>query len=608
MKYEEYFKNLTKKITDYFQKSKKEESDKISAFFSKLKHSLNEKQTDVGIWEKEIISGESDFDRDKERLDELLTELKNINVNELPPRHDIESFKKDKGVNKSEEGNNLTNAYRRKKHTVNYKLSNLERNLAQKIKENNDAINEENRNYKNRIAEFTRRQNIDIQRSVDANIKAYGDIEKQLLETNDPKEIIEAKKRIKKIRIAGMKEQMNIKNKYALMLYENALNYKKFYEKRMLEHALITEDFTLKIKDLEVEKREIKNQETCKLDILEYELHKQLLELEKENELAKINSQRKIHEQINSLKKQIIGVDIKKRNYLREKVVEKEKDIFSFDCNQLSLFKKHHSFFNNQLDNDLIFLYQIFVKVSENFFRWIGLLIEEKCQLRNQWLKELKDYLFIGNKNKIFKSAFVYENVFSEIKKILEKFIEQQSARIKELVALANKFSLEIMVKTKEAMDEIQQWCRVEEQSFHQLEHQYSEILSQGCNNSIEANESAAQNDVKNVALLMKDIEKEEAEKEKYFSKIHHRLDFEYQNKIVSLDNKIKDRQEEIKKIIIQDQKNYNAYKKKSRYRINQYKYTYHQNVAKHEKLLNKQYKEQLQENELERQRKIKTL
>ena len=116
-----------------------------------------------------------------------------------------------------------------------------------------------------------RRQNIDIQRSVSNNIKEYGDLEKKLLDINDGKSIIETKKKIKKIRIAGLKEQMNIKNKYAQLLYQNSLEYAKFYEKMMLNHELNNEEFGLKIKALEAEKQEIELLEKSDAAVAELE-------------------------------------------------------------------------------------------------------------------------------------------------------------------------------------------------------------------------------------------------------------------------------------------------------------------------------------------------
>ncbi|MDD4076732.1 MAG: hypothetical protein PHT03_02005 [Bacilli bacterium] len=606
--FENYLSNFQTKITEYFQCSENEENNKINVIFSKLKHTLIGKQEAVEAWENEIINGENSYNREKDRLFQFAEELKKIDVYELPPQHDIDLFKKDRANDQPETISNLLNTYKRKKHNINYKISNLKRNQLQKIKENNDSINEENRNYKNCEAELLRRQNIDIQRSIDNNIKEYGGIEKNLLDINDNKGISEAKKKIKKIRMAGLKEQMSIRNKYALLLYQNSLSFKKFYEKKMLDHALINEDFNLKIKNFEIEKQEIEYQEVINISVFESEMQKQLLILEKENELAKINAQSKISEQIIDLKKQIAGIDIKKGTYLLDKIIETEKDIFAFDQLQVKDYQENNLFFYNQLNGDCNFLYEFFILMTETFFRRIHFLIEEKYQLRYRLFYSLKEYLFIGNKDKLLQSEYNYQDVFIKADKLFEEFKQQRTDRLESFYKTLHHHMALITAKIKEVMAETEAWCREEENFINHLENQYAEILSDGFKNSVNVNQLSAKSFTDNITAVFQKIDKEQGENKKCYHDACQKIELDYQNKNIAIDHKIKVYQEEIKDKIIQGQKSYGSYKKKSRHRIGQYKNNYNQNITQHEKALYKQYKEQLLENDTERQRKLKTL
>ena len=165
-------------LAEYFERAEKEENEKIAALFSALKAALLEKQERISVLEAEISAGALRHDEEREKLELTLSGLISALSDGLP------DYPKTPMPETDEEAVNAASAYKRRKHNINYKINNLKRILMQKIKENNDAINEENRGFKNREAELLRRQNIDLQRALANNIKEYSGLEK-LLDIND---------------------------------------------------------------------------------------------------------------------------------------------------------------------------------------------------------------------------------------------------------------------------------------------------------------------------------------------------------------------------------------------------------------------------------------
>ena len=595
-----YLTTLKQRLEEYFARAEQEENEKIASFFSSLKKSLLGKQEAVAAWENEITIGEKKYDREKERLEVLLGDLQKILTEGLP--NHLKSSQPEAG---GETGD--ASLYKRKKHNINYKLNNLKRTLMQKIKENNDAINDENRGYKNREAELLRRQNIDIQRSVSNNIKEYGDLEKKLLDINDGKSIIETKKKIKKIRIAGLKEQMNIKNKYAQLLYQNSLEYAKFYEKMMLNHELINEEFGLKIKALEAEKQEIELLEKSDAAVAELEWKKRLLDWEKENELSRLKALSKISEQIIDLKKQIAANDAEKIKYVREKINATEKEIYDFDRDQLRIYLKE-KYFSEQLNAVTALFFEQLLLLLEAAFRQLKNIIEESYRQRYRLLMKISEYFLTRNKEKSLHSGREYRGIIEKGERLIsEARARQEKARDKFFNGLHQHFAA-AAAAINEIMKAAAEWLAAEETAFAELGASCDGILAEEYRKSVAANEEIARGKLDKFARVFESIEAEAEANNRHYEEAARKIEAEFLIRCETIDDQIKKLRAETKEKIARIQKEYVLFKKKSRQRQNVHRNNYNQNILQHEKTLYKQYREQLAENELERERKIKTL
>lgn len=589
-------------LAEYFERAEKEENEKIAALFSALKAALLEKQERISVLEAEISAGALRHDEEREKLELTLSGLISALSDGLP------DYPKTPMPETDEEAVNAASAYKRRKHNINYKINNLKRILMQKIKENNDAINEENRGFKNREAELLRRQNIDLQRALANNIKEYSGLEKKLLDINDAREIIEAKKTIKRIRIVGLKEQMNIKNRYAQLLYQNTIEYRRVYERMMLNHALINEEFDLKIKALEAERGEIEAQEARDEAIAKLEMQKRLLEWEKENELARLKSLNDIARQVVAMKKEIAASAGKKTEYLKESLTAAEKEVHAFDGSQLSAYGVGEKFQTEQLRATCDLLVTQWFTLSELFYRLIKSLVSEKYKRRFRMVNAVGEYLLTGTSDRFPRSGHDYKALNAKISRLLTDFIaREEELRGKFFQALDQQFTV-VTTGIKDFLKTIAEGINAEEKLLSEFMAGYAETLALDERDAAAANEKRAVAERAAQARLVQNAEAEVAESDRRYAETVRKTVADYRARVLALDAEIKKLRSDTKAEIARIQQEYAVFKKQSRNRETAHKTNYHHIIVQQEKTLYKQYREKLEENELERQRKIKTL
>ena len=87
-----------------------------------------------------------------------------------------------------------------------HKITSLRKELSFLHKDNNTKLLDEEKNYRNREVELTRRLGIDLDRLNEANIKQYSDIERGILELEDVKLIKEAQRKLTQLDLWVLKK------------------------------------------------------------------------------------------------------------------------------------------------------------------------------------------------------------------------------------------------------------------------------------------------------------------------------------------------------------------------------------------------------------------
>jgi hypothetical protein len=163
-------------------------------------------------------------------------------------------------------------------------------------------------------------------------------------------------------------------------------------------------------------------------------------------------------------------------------------------------------------------------------------------------------------------------------------------------------------VAINEIMKATAEWLAAEETAFAELGASCDGILAEEYRKSVAANEEIARGKLDKFARVFESIEAEAEANNRHYEEAARKIEAEFLIRCETIDEQIKKLRAETKEKIARIQKEYVLFKKKSRQRQNVHRNNYNQNILQHEKTLYKQYREQLAENELERERKIKTL
>jgi len=598
IKLSDYLNSFQKDIFEFFKERQESEIEKIDKLLLELKESLDSKQDNIGSWNDEINIGEDKFKKAKASINQRIKGLQKRKFKKAFIDLEEEEEEKEEGITSD----------KRKIHHVNYKINNLKRTLAQKVKENDEATAEEERNYKAREAEFIRRLNIDIQREDENNKKEYSEIEKALLQTNDSKGIFELKRKIKKIRILGFKEQARIKNNYAQLLYQNNLNYERFYKKALYKKEVTKDDYNVRIKELETEKGEIELLEALDEYKVEIEARKKVILFEKDAALEEINEQRSVSDQIIDLKMKMTDQDIKSRQFINRKIKEHETETFAFDGMQLKRYQEYGSFFNNQIRKDVEFSFGLLKEFVKYSFNKIHVFIEEKYRLRTRLINDLYKYLLIGNNEASYKSTYKYKKTIASINSLLIEFKKLQTIRLKNFLNIINNQILLINKGLVETEKAIKEWCKQEDLAFKKLENDYANLVQADLKKSYDENDQSSNEVMNNINNVIKSIAEEEKEKKEYFQGQIFNVEEDYRNKLAVINQDMDNFQKQTNDNIANLKRSYITFKKKSQVELTTFRNENNHNLNKVEKLLQQRYKEELGIITKEKDERIKNL
>jgi len=204
--------NIKALLTEFFEKAEAAQEEQTNKIFAVLEGGIAVKKTILSGIVAEI---DEKFRQTELELKKIENQIQSLETGKINNLHNLSTKKKELDEQSNERLRAFMQAQKKKKADLVQKINAFKRDLAAFHKENNYRLIDEEKDYHNREAELNRRMAIDIERENDNNIKAYSDYEKNLLETDDEKQIEELKKKIKDIRIAGIESICSIKNKYA---------------------------------------------------------------------------------------------------------------------------------------------------------------------------------------------------------------------------------------------------------------------------------------------------------------------------------------------------------------------------------------------------------
>ncbi|MGD9605191.1 MAG: hypothetical protein AB7V00_03410 [Bacilli bacterium] len=603
--FEEKISNINNQIFAFFMQVGEEEHQKIDEVFQTLKQNLDQKKLVLNSFEQQLLKDEKDY---AEKIQVFENDIANI-IHEQPLLLYVLDDKKNFiNQEKLEEQNKIISYQRRRRSEFAHRINTLNKDMQTLLKEHNQHLEDEEKNYKTREAELNRRMNIDLQKANDQTIKDCGDLEKLLLETNDPTGIADLKKKIVAFRANGFKEQESIKNKYEFSFIENTLEFKRFNEKISLDNALTVEDFSTKIKAIEKKRNDLELADKIKLALFGFELDKQYLEWEKEQHLFAIDWE------INNFAKQIAvkqQIDDEMKNYYLNhlnKNKEYHQMAYDVDTTQLNYYRPLESTISNDVKKQCDYLLESLSDCIEVFQANLIAIVENTWDLKKRLRNDLSKYLLVAIKDELPMIESHYCQELVEIERFCVEYYKLQNKRFLN-------FLKAVSVQTNNLLQEVKATIAVfknyylEEQNYRQeMDKKISNELTKGFNYAL--------------LHMTNDFHHQEVETKNYQDKMEdeadkHRLSMivkkqkvqeNYQTQLNNLNEQIKKAELDHKRLIFEEENNYQLFIKTSKQKQSSLKRDFSDNLVNHERNLDKKYRLALQRNEKDRKSKIKAL
>ncbi|MCK9471118.1 MAG: hypothetical protein M0Q88_05120 [Bacilli bacterium] len=596
---------INEEFISYLDKINHESDEKADYMLSDLNLKVDEKSTFIKSLESELIKTDNEI---KEKIDEFISRIDNLTKSEKGNKYNLEDVILELKRQKEDELKPFLINQKKKKTELTHKITAQRKELGFLHKENNTKLIEEEKNFKNREIEYTRRMGIDLDRLNEANIKQYSDIEKSILEMEDVKLIREAQRKINSIRLVGIKENLNIKNKYALQNYENALDFKRFQEKIILDNSVLTEEFKQRVKILEYEKELLEDEEALKTALKDFENQLKLKDFERDNILDQLEFEKETADGVNLVNNDVLYTQ-KEKNKLNYESVEKiNSEIYSFDKTQLTEF-----FMTDK------YLISIDKKAVESLI----------TSLRN-YILSFKEILIINTDAYISRRVNIYENlvealVGSKFEKIYgsnlnyddfkDKFNVIVDEYIKALNASFSKFTGIIIALTRTFEDQLNLTFSLikgywqENENVHNLYFKkFSKFLDDGFNNDTKKLKILYENNENN-AININNKQKDNYNKQlKDIKDKTKKIINDYNIKKRDILSKIDTYKNELKLKQDKSKKDLNKFIKQSKYKITHFKKVYAENIANHERVEHTIYKDTMKQNKIEYKNRLESI
>ena len=596
---------INEEFITYLDEANLDAEDNVNEVIQELKNKVDEKSTFIKSLESKLIGLDNDY---QEKLNNFQNELETILKETKEVKFDLEKAKVELEKQKEEELKPFLQALKKQRSEITSKITSLKKELSFLQKENKNKLTEEEKNFKNREIEYTRRMDIDLTRASDANIKQYSELEKSILETEDVRKIREVQKKINSIRLVGIKENLEIKNKYAVLNYENQLAYKKFLEKVELDNQVLTEEFKQRMRNLEYELELLDLEEEEKIALLDLNNELKLREFERENELDLCKFEEEKANKYTNLHKELLDVMTVDNKEKFSSLTEINSEMKEFYLDQLTSHIE-----GNQYQVDL--KQTIINKLLENLRQYIesfkDLLVvvySDYINKRKILIEEFITLLSSNDVEEVFGFESKYSDVIDLVKPIIEEYLKQLNQQMTKFNNLVKIMVRNLDSQIKASISAIKEFWNETDQANKKLYNKLSNALNSGFKNKeLEAQTKFRQVETEIKTAHIKDQE-EYNKKLNVINKKTKKIVNDFNIKKKDIINRIEKFKLNIKQKQDKKKKELNNFIKQSKFKVQNYKKIYGDNIHNHEKVEYRLYREVIKQNKVEYKNRLESL
>ena len=592
-------------VLEKIQEKNHIEQQKILEFNNQLKNNFIDKSQFINSLEENLKNQDDFYLNQIQKFSDDIAELESASKSKI---YDIDQKREELDFSKQDVLKPFIVTQRKKKNEISHKITVLKKELANIHKEAENNLDQTEKEYKADEAELLRRMNIDLERSDEATIKQYSDLEKAILITNDDHKIKEYQKKINEFRLAGFKEILSLKNKYAFASFENNIQYLKNYEKLNLDNEIITEEYRLKIKGLEYERMALEDEERYNIMIESFDNEKQIIQYQRENALDLKEFDNNRYDEIINIRIQALENNNLQNDERYQVLMKIHQDINTFDKAQTDIFQEWRINVDEHEKYQINMLFDALKKSISSFKELIISTVTIFYGRKKQINEEIYNNLIVFVTDNVYSSDYNYQQTAKVIHQVLDEYLKTQAQLYNKFQAITNQFVNNIEKEIESTLTLLSEYFFEERSSSKSLYKEIEKFLTEDKKNCLATLKMQSLNREKELAIDKQKIKDDKLKYQEVIRNYHTKIEQDYQNATNNLNNKIKLYNIEYNLKLENDKKDYRGYLKYNKEKINKLKKTYNETISNHEKVQHQNYRLSKRENEEEYKQKKKTL
>ncbi|MBP5408397.1 MAG: hypothetical protein J6Y42_04600, partial [Bacilli bacterium] len=449
---------LSRELIELETKASQKRINIFDEAFTKLKKGNKESLDAMRVIERSFVEEQK---QEKQAFNELLAKVKenddslNLGLDNYHKNYKVENETKKLVDSKEKAIQPKMMVSRKETHDANFKYDRILKEEKDTLREKQDNFDEFEKNAKAKIFDLEKRSRLEVSKAKASTIASYDLLQKELLNTNNRKEIKDLNKKIQEIQKEGIKSEKSIKLNYLDLIEIEKLNYEENKKKLLIDITDTVLNYNLKTLEIETEKKHINLRTQIELDkydfgskrainnlnqkmvlkknslVMSYkEKKKELVDSAKANQIEKINYKESITNDF---------INVMDNNYkaIFENLKMQNKLINNAYVEEMN---KYDVYFRNILDNICEMIksmhQEYYDNVIKNEYENIKLIINAKY---NYETLNKKSYdKFIQELEKLYEEFKGYvekslNNYLDNIKKFIEDTYEYISNGIKKL-------------------------------------------------------------------------------------------------------------------------------------------------------------------------------
>lgn len=449
---------LSRELIELETKASQKRINIFDEAFTKLKKGNKESLDAMRVIERSFVEEQK---QEKQAFNELLAKVKenddslNLGLDNYHKNYKVENETKKLVDSKEKAIQPKMMVSRKETHDANFKYDRILKEEKDTLREKQDNFDEFEKNAKAKIFDLEKRSRLEVSKAKASTIASYDLLQKELLNTNNRKEIKDLNKKIQEIQKEGIKSEKSIKLNYLDLIEIEKLNYEENKKKLLIDITDTVLNYNLKKLEIETEKKHINLRTQIELDkydfgskrainnlnqkmvlkknslVMSYkEKKKELVDSAKANQIEKINYKESITNDF---------INVMDNNYkaIFENLKMQNKLINNAYVEEMN---KYDVYFRNILDNICEMIksmhQEYYDNVIKNEYENIKLIINAKY---NYETLNKKSYdKFIQELEKLYEEFKGYvekslNNYLDNIKKFIEDTYEYISNGIKKL-------------------------------------------------------------------------------------------------------------------------------------------------------------------------------